>query len=1408
MFEAARFDDEIAHSNALLGFLAGAVLGVVLVAAASIFVVATCGAGAILLPMLIGVVAGLAGSELIKAGESIGRATKAPAGGISSGSRNVFINGLKAAVVQESVGLCKKHPVPPMVAEGSSKVFINGLPAARKGDKLTCGSVIDSGSENVFIGAEKEQYLEVDDEVPKIVRNTVDILMIVASFTGAIRQLPLAAGKFLPCALKFAAGAVTGELISRYAIGPAISRVAGGLFGNPVDAVNGRKLLLEETETDFSLPGLMPIAWARFYASDITHAGALGRGWVLPWEQSLRLEGRQLYLRDNQGRDLPLPALEPGERLYLTDEQMFVVRSEGGHYLLQSLDNTFFYFADVADNGQPSPLRRIENALGHFLNFSYDSQQRLRDLCASGGIRLHLCYEQFEQRLSRVERVVDNRAVETLVHYQYDANGQLRQVINRNGDRVRSFAYNQGLMVTHENGLGLQCHYRWETLDDGQPRVAEHWTNDGERYRLSYNLAQRQTWIKDVLGRVARIDYNASRRVIASTDFGGEAYRFELDDAGNMTGLELPDGNALSFAYDRFSRLTEETDPLGRPLRYSYHLDTDLITAIERADGSCQRWTYDSHGNLLDSTDPLGRVTQFFNTDAGLPHTRIDPQGNRTRLWWNSLGQIERYQDCSGQFTHYAYDAQLHLVSITDALQHSTRLTRKADGEVLRIDHPTGSQERYRYNALGQLLSHTNADGHTTSLTRTLRGLPSQRKDPCGRTVRYHYDNALRLVGLQNENHAMYRFSYDASDRLQEEERIDGLRRRFSYSVSGQLRQLEEIATSTTLIETTRQQQFEHDAAGRLLSRVTSDARLDYHYDEADRLIAIERLPSAAGAALGIRPDRLAFSYDAADQLLSESSSTGNLAYHYDELGNLTGLELPDARQLNQLYYGSGHLHQINLDGQLISDVERDALYRETLRTQGALTSRFGYDSEGRKIWQSAIQLPHEQLSQLHEEANTLLGLPEHPATMLFRRYHYSPGGEVQRITDKRRGITDFNYDASGQLRSRQPSHSPNHLSQPQRHTEDFSYDPAGNLNGSGSEHFDNTPDNRLKAFDDLRFSYDAWGNLSEKSRVGEGMQRFTYDSENRLIQAQTWHGATLYNQAHYHYDALGRRIEKQVTYYPRGNPQTKKTTFLWQGLRLLQEQQPQRHSTYAYEPDSYAPLARIDHDPTRPEQPGQVYYFHNDQIGTPQEMTNAEGQVVWRAYYKAWGGLEALTQNPEQNLRFQGQYHDRETGLYYNTFRYYDPAVGRFTTQDPIGLMGGINLYQYAPNALGWVDPWGLACGPKWKSRRSFKDGDSGLKDHARRHSNLSPEQYLERGKQNILKGKALKGGGRSPDVKYYVRKVGDDAYSVTIADKSNQILSIDTWKKGGESMTKIDIMKGLKSSGITPPQNFWSAL
>ena len=67
-------------------------------------------------------------------------------------------------------------------------------------------------------------------------------------------------------------------------------------------------------------------------------------------------------------------------------------------------------------------------------------------------------------------------------------------------------------------------------------------------------------------------------------------------------------------------------------------------------------------------------------------------------------------------------------------------------------------------------------------------------------------------------------------------------------------------------------------------------------------------------------------------------------------------------------------------------------------------------------------------------------------------------------------------------------------------------------------------------------------------------------------------------------------------------------------------------------------------------------------------------------------------SQDELQPIHFQGQHFDAETGLHYNRFRYYDPDVGMFTSRDPIGLMGGDNVFQYAPNPTGWIDPLGLA--------------------------------------------------------------------------------------------------------------------
>ena len=451
---------------------------------------------------------------------------------------------------------------------------------------------------------------------------------------------------------------------------------------------------------------------------------------------------------------------------------------------------------------------------------------------------------------------------------------------------------------------------------------------------------------------------------------------------------------------------------------------------------------------------------------------------------------------------------------------------------------------------------------------------------------------------------------------------------------------------------------------------------------------------------------------------------TETVRYHYDFNGNRTATVLPDGRQINYLYYGSGHLHQISLDDEVITDIERDKLHREIYRTQGKLASRYELDPLGRL---------KRQIATLNDLAEGGKGKTKVAAgfsqTAVKRSYGYDRTGNLTHSTDQRTGTTQFEYDrlgritqAGNELFAFDPAH--NILDIPTEKVKPYpAPSPVGEGRGEGktttplSADLNPVTDNRLKTYNGTTYYYDDLGNLIHREVSDGEVQNYFYDLHDQLVKAEIFKKDGTKETWSYTYDALGRRIGKgrlkneevSETSFPHdlsGNDLENQTRFVWDGSHLLQEIHPDGRYTYIYtDPDSYEPLAQVrDWTTEDDENRQQTRYFHCDQIGIPREMTDKDGNLLWFGNYTGWGRLKEetrVTDTAYQPFRLQNQYADRETGLHYNFFRYYEPDAGRFVNQDPIGLYGGDNFYQFAPNIQLWLDVLGLC---RYGRRR--KDG------------------------------------------------------------------------------------------------------
>ncbi len=208
-------------------------------------------------------------------------------------------------------------------------------------------------------------------------------------------------------------------------------------------------------------------------------------------------------------------------------------------------------------------------------------------------------------------------------------------------------------------------------------------------------------------------------------------------------------------------------------------------------------------------------------------------------------------------------------------------------------------------------------------------------------------------------------------------------------------------------------------------------------------------------------------------------------------------------------------------------------------------------------------------------------------------------------------------------------------------------------------------------AENDTSFSYDQSNRVTSVAVQGQNAAQYSYDSRNLRVK-RTTDGKTSYAA----YDQAGR---------------------------LIAEIDDQGQLLYEYVYLDSTLLNMFSYVQDAPEEEGGLvftgpilYYFVNDHLGTPQLVVDGTGQIAWQGDYLPFGEVQVVVDQVGNSIRFPGQYLDDETGLHYNWNRYYNPAIGRYISADPIGLNGGINLYGYASSSpINYIDPTGeAACG------------------------------------------------------------------------------------------------------------------
>jgi RHS repeat-associated protein len=768
-------------------------------------------------------------------------------------------------------------------------------------------------------------------------------------------------------------------------------------------------------------------------------------------------------------------------------------------------------------------------------------------------------------------------------------------------------------------------------------------------------------------------------------------------NTGNLQKVTSPNGRSISFVYDSTNRITQVQDNAGRSVSYNYN-DAGLIGAVTDVNGGSTQYTYDSNNQMTAIKDPRGityitnqydgngrvilqtlanggtyQIAYTTDSNGNITQTTItDPTGNVETLQLDTNGYggggnvVSDSKGGVGGSTQY--DPNTHLpTSVTDALGRQTTVTYDGVGNVLSTTvNPGALTTTYTYESTYNMVtSVTDAAGKAMTIARDGQGNATQVTDASGVQTSFAYNAQGQVISASNaagttqlqysggsltsvtdRTGATTTFGVDSIGRVISTSGPGGSSAQFQYDPANNVLSASDSVQGSS--------QFSYDGNGNLLSmKLGGAAQMTYAYDNMDKPMSrtdplgrLETYTYDLSGRLKTLQDRKGqtqtYTYDSLGQVATVTYADSTVTLHYDNGGRLTSVNDSVSGAIGWTYDNLGLIATETGPRGTVTYTHDNSGNRTAMSVSGGPSVTYTNDGAGRATQMAQSGMSPVSIVYDGSGQATSMTLPNG----ITATYGYDGGSRLSSITynngSNLLGNLTYGYDAAGRVTSMGGSLASVNLPAA---VSSASYDAA----------------NELTQWGGTSLSYDSNGNLTN-----DGTRSYTWDARNRLVSVSGPGGGG------YQYDAVGRR-----SLNPSG------TSFVYDGFMPLAEMSGVSAGA------QYLPGPWLDSTFARMDGSGTQTYL-TDALGSVVALTDGTGAIQTQYSYGPYGNTAANGVASTNPLQYAGREAD-PTGLYYYRARYYDPQIGRFISEDPIGFVGGSNFYAYAlDNPMNYRDPSG----------------------------------------------------------------------------------------------------------------------